>query len=169
MVSTGHSAMPTDSTSHPPRDPVSPADPPGSRPTTNPVSSGRPIRASDAEREDTVRLLHEALGEGRLDLPETEARVAAACAAVYRGELPELLDDLPAPRRDADTLADRADAPSWQTLWTALVWRARVSLWDGPGAARRLPPGPAQRRLAALLLVLAGLWLLVCAGIGAVL
>jgi hypothetical protein len=133
------------------------------------MAPGRPIRASDAEREATVRLLHQALGEGRLDLRETETRVATAYAAVYRGELPMLLGDLPRQRDDAEELPDGTGAPSWQTLWTALVWRARVSLWDGPGAARRLPPGPGQRRLAALLLVLAGLWLLVFTMIGAVL
>jgi hypothetical protein len=128
-----------------------------------------PIRASDVEREDTVQLLHQALGEGRLDLAETEARVAAAYAAVYRGELPALLDDLPRPRHAADALLDGHAAPSWQTLWTALIWRARVSLWDGPGVARRVPPGLGQQRLAALLFVLAGLWLLAWVVIGAVL
>ena len=128
-----------------------------------------PIRASDVEREDTVRLLHQAIGEGRLDLAETETRIAAAYIAVYRGELPALLGDLPGPRHAADALLDGHAAPSWQTLWTALVWRARVSLWDGPGAGRRVPPGPGQRQLAALLFVLAGLWLLAWAVIGAVL
>jgi hypothetical protein len=128
-----------------------------------------PIRASDAEREDTVRLLHEALGEGRLDLPETETRVAAAYAAVYRGELPTLLADLPEQRQDVEAFPETTAAPNWGTLWTALVWRARVSLWDGPAASRRVPPGPGQRGLAALLLVLAGLWLLISAMIGAVL
>jgi uncharacterized protein DUF1707 len=128
-----------------------------------------PVRASDAEREDTVRRLHQALGEGRLDLPETETRVAAAYAAVYRGELPELLADLPEQRHDAEALLEGTDVPNWRTLWTALVWRARVSLWDGPGTARSLPPGPGERRLAAVLLVLAGLWVLVFAMIGAVL
>jgi hypothetical protein len=127
------------------------------------------IRASDAEREDTVRLLHQGLSEGRLDLAETETRVAAAYAVAYRGELPPLLGDLPQQRHDAEPPLDGHAAPSWETLWTALVWRARVSLWDGPAAARRVPPGPRQRRLAALLFVLAGLWLLAWAVIGAVL
>lgn len=128
-----------------------------------------PVRASDAERENAVRRLHQALGEGRLDLPETETRVAAAYAALYRGELPALLADLPEQRHDAEALLAGTGAPNWRTLWTALVWRARVSLWDGPGPARRLSPGPGQRRLAVLLFVLAGLWLLFFAMIGAVL
>jgi hypothetical protein len=87
---------------------------------------------------------------------------------VYRVELSALIGALPEQQHDAQALRGRSGAPSWQTLWTALVWRARVSLWDGPGAARRLPPGPRQQRLAALLLVLSGLWLLVWAIIGAV-
>jgi hypothetical protein len=145
-------------------DPAGPSAPPG-----HPVGPGGPIRASDAEREDTVRLLHQALGEGRLDLQETETRVATAYAAVYQGELPALLGDLPGRRPDAEALLDRSGAPSWQILWSALVWRARESLWDGPGSARRIPPGPGQRRLAALLLVLAGLWPLAFTMIGAVL
>jgi hypothetical protein len=132
-----------------------------------PTGPGRPVRASHAEREETVRLVHQALGEGRLDLEEAETRAAAAYAAVYRGELPSLLDDLPLPVAPA-ALVDASGPPSWQTLWTALVWRARASLWDGPAAARRIPPGAGQRRLTALLLVLAAVWLLTWAVIGAV-
>ena len=65
-----------------------------------PAASGghaRPaaVRASDAEREDTVAVLQRALGEGRLDLDETDTRMTAAYAARYRHELASLLDDLP--------------------------------------------------------------------------
>jgi hypothetical protein len=35
------------------------------------------LRASEAEREDTVAMLHRALGAGRLDLAEADTRVAA--------------------------------------------------------------------------------------------
>jgi hypothetical protein len=128
------------------------------------------IRASDAEREDTVHLLHRALGEGRLDLHEAETRVTATYAAVYRDELPALLDDLPQHDGTARTLTGGSGVPDWQTLWTAVVWRARVGLWDEIGAATRSrPPGPRERRIAVLLLALAGLWLMICAAIGAVL
>ena len=170
---TGPSALPdgaVDSAGPFPRESTTPAAPRQTQPATAGESAhpGTSIRASDAEREDAVQQLHQALGEGRLDLAETETRVAAAYTAVYREELPVLLDDLP----EADAMAalmSGADAPSWHTVWTALVWRARASLWDGPGAAGRNPPRPEQRRLAALLLVLAGLWFLACATIGAVL
>jgi hypothetical protein len=58
---------------------------------------GRPagVRASDAEREDTVTVLQRALGEGRLELDETDTRMTAAYAARYRHELACLLEDLP--------------------------------------------------------------------------
>ena len=69
-------------------------------------------RASDAERADTVARLHEALGAGRLDLAETDERVAAAYAARHRHELADLLADLPA----GDTAF--TDAPRWDALWT---------------------------------------------------
>ena len=71
----------------------------------------RPLRASDAERESMVRLLHHALGEGRLDLQETETRVAAAYAAVYRSELPALFDDLPQRQEAAEAVLGAPRAP----------------------------------------------------------
>jgi hypothetical protein len=60
--------------------------------STDPIT---PVRASDAERADVVALLHEALGTGRLDLAETDERVAAAYAARFRHELAALVRDLP--------------------------------------------------------------------------
>jgi hypothetical protein len=53
------------------------------------------VRASDAEREDAVAALQRALGEGRLELDETDVRLTAAYSARYRHELVSLLDDLP--------------------------------------------------------------------------
>ena len=124
--------------------------------TETPTSA--PLRASNAEREETVARLHQALGEGRLDLAETEDRVAAAYAVQYRDELPLLLADLP------HSAAGRAgsDAPSWSELWVSAVWRARTTLLD-----EREHPTAAQRRTAALLLALAVLWTIACAFLGA--
>jgi hypothetical protein len=164
-AATGHAADP----GHYPGGLTAPAALGNEPPTAPRAGTGKAVRASDAEREDTVRRLHQALGEGRLNLQETETRVAAAYTAVFRGELPELVDDLPEQPSTAEALLDHTEAPSWQILWTALVWRARVSLWDGSGTSRQCAPGRGERRLAALLLALAGLWLLVCAMIGAVL
>lgn len=118
------------------------------------------LRASDAEREATVAALHRALGEGRLDLAETDERVSGAYSARYCDELPRLLADLPASRTTG------SGAPSWAELWTSLVWRARVLVrGDGTQAA----PTPRQQRIAALIAGLALAWILVCAVAGAAL
>src|SRR3954464_6724290 len=77
------------------------------------------VRASDAEREETVARLHQALGEGRLDLDETETRVAAAYAARYRDDLPLRP---PAPPGADEPHLGTGRAPSWSQLWTAVVW-----------------------------------------------
>jgi hypothetical protein len=129
--------------------------------TTAPVADAeRGLRASDAEREATVATLHHALGAGRLDLAETETRVATAYAARYRSELPELVADLPAEPSDRESAA-----PTWADVWTTMVWRARVAVY-GPTQAR---PTGAQRRAAAVLAVLALVWMLTCALFGAAL
>ncbi len=52
-------------------------------------------RASDVEREHVVGLLRTAAAEGRLTVEELETRTTAAYAAMTRGELSELLADLP--------------------------------------------------------------------------
>ena len=53
------------------------------------------LRASDAEREQTVAFLNRRCGEGRLDLDELDSRVEAAYAAVMLAELDALTRDLP--------------------------------------------------------------------------
>jgi hypothetical protein len=55
------------------------------------------LRASQAERERVVERLRVHAGEGRLDLAELEERIEAAFAAKTRGELAELMADLPEP------------------------------------------------------------------------
>ena len=121
------------------------------------ATPGTSPRASDAERADTVARLHEALGAGRLDLAETDERVAAAYAARHRHELADLLADLP---RDDTAFTD---APRWNALWTLLVWRAA----HHRHRCRRTASHAAQHRTAALLTVLAVVWFVVCAVLGA--
>ena len=55
------------------------------------------VRASQAEREGVVERLRVHAGDGRLDIAELERRIEAAYAAKTRGELAELLADLPEP------------------------------------------------------------------------
>ena len=125
-----------------------------------PSAAPSPLRASDVEREETVQRLHQALAEGRLDLAETEERVAAAYAARHRDELPPLLADLPSA---AAVPASGSAAPGWTELWVSAVWRARSALL---GPQER--PGPGQCRSAAWVVVLAVAWMALCALLGAV-
>lgn len=55
----------------------------------------QPIRASDAERERSIALLRDAVGEGRLTLEEFSERVGLAHAARTDQELASLTRDLP--------------------------------------------------------------------------
>ncbi len=52
-------------------------------------------RASDADREQAARTIHEAAGVGMLRLDETEERLTAVYAARFRPELTALVADLP--------------------------------------------------------------------------
>lgn|SRR5882757_83013 len=124
------------------------------------------LRASDAEREQTAARLYEALGEGRLDLAETEERVAAAYAARYRAGLAPLLADLPDSPHGPAALS-QSPAPGWAAIWTLLVWRARSLLWPATRAAG--PPSRWECRVAAVLTMLAVIWTMVCAVLGAAL
>ena len=58
----------------------------------------QPIRASDAERERSIALLRDAVGEGRLTLEEFSERVGLAHAARTDQELEQITRDLPAVR-----------------------------------------------------------------------
>jgi hypothetical protein len=55
----------------------------------------RDMRASDAEREATVAVLTQAVGEGRITMAEFEERSQGAYAATTKRELDGLIDDLP--------------------------------------------------------------------------
>jgi Domain of unknown function (DUF1707) len=123
-------------------------------PTHPPVRPrGRPTRNAP----DTVARLHAALGTGRLDLAETDERVAAAYAARHRHELTALLSDLP---RDNTPFTE---APTWAALWTLAVWRARIAVTGIPGSL----PTASQQRTATVLTVLAVVWMAACAVVGA--
>jgi hypothetical protein len=55
------------------------------------------VLASDAEREESTRLVAHAVGEGRLTIEEGEDRVGAVLRARHRHELAALVADLPHP------------------------------------------------------------------------
>ena len=134
--------------------------------TDHPTTSGpvaprvRRVRVSHADRADTVSRLQHALVEGRLDFTETDERVTAALAARYDSELQPLLVDLP-PHVPAS-----AGAPSWSAVWESAVWRARI-LVLGAEVGGHSRPTLEQCRSAAVLAVLAVVWMFVCAVAGA--
>lgn len=131
-------------------------DPPTSHLSVARPTPDRGLRASDADREDTVRRLHHAVGEGRLDLDEADTRTAAAYAARHRADLDPLLADLPGGDLPGG-------APSWAWIRESLVWRAHLLVW-GPDAAR---PTTAQCRTAAVLAWAGLAWFALCAVLGA--
>jgi Domain of unknown function (DUF1707) len=95
------------------------------------------VRASDAEREQVVSTLRDAMGEGRLTLAEGEERIAGVYAATYRDELPAFTADLPQPEPPRPGRASR-----------------------GPTAAGRRRRAGSPAPLVALLAVAAGIWAL---------
>jgi hypothetical protein len=116
------------------------------------------VRASHAERAATVERLHAALGEGRLELHETEERVATAYRSSYRSDLLPLLADLPA----AEPQGLRA---GWAQAWQAILKQAWVTL----ARARGKPPtDPSRRQQRAMIVVLVAslLWVFLCLLVG---
>lgn len=69
------------------------------------------VRASDAERHETARILQQAFSEGRLTVAEFDDRTSQAYQAQFRNELAQLTVDLSPARRQFDGHPDpRADA-----------------------------------------------------------
>lgn len=116
------------------------------------------VRASNAEREATVERLHTALGEGRLELDETEKRVAAAYGSSYRSELVALLADLPATE-------PRGLRAGWAQVWQTIVRQAWVSVARVRGT-QLTDPSRGQQRAMTIVLVAGVLWVLLCLLVG---
>ena len=126
--------------------------------TTVPDVASSSVRASHAERAATVERLHAALGEGRLELDETEQRVAAAYGSSYRSDLLPLLADLPA----AEPRGLRA---GWAQVWQTIVRQAWVSLARVRGT-RPTDPSRGQQQTMTVVLVASTLWVLLCLLVG---
>ena len=73
---------------------------------------GAAIRASDAEREDALRVLADHYADGRLDRAEFDERADAAFAARTREQLRALFRDLPRPAAELVQQAGRAPRPT---------------------------------------------------------
>ncbi len=88
-------------------------------------------RASDTDREQAARTIHEAAGLGMLRLDETEERLTAVYAARFRPELAALLADLPVAESRPGTSRTFADRLRQLAAWlftlvvTAAGWARR--------------------------------------------
>ena len=111
----------------------------------------QPILASDAEREHSILLLREAVGEGRLTLEEFSERVDLAQVARTTGDLAELTSDLPSqnvPSGALDATPERHRAfcshltrngpwslprhSSWRSVFGTIDLDLRQARLDGP-------------------------------------
>jgi hypothetical protein len=108
-------------------------------PTATPVPAA--LRCSNTDRERTCAVLHEAAGDGRLTIAETEERLTLAYRARYGHELAALTADLPA---GAATL----------TGWPHVASTARDQLVaDVAVLIGRRPGSPGQRTRTLLIAV----------------
>lgn len=71
------------------------------------------LRVSDADRNGTLRRLHNAVALGLIDIEEFEERSALVSQARMRAELDTLVGDLPGPRSIVTSAADRLELRGW--------------------------------------------------------
>jgi Domain of unknown function (DUF1707) len=67
------------------------------------------LRVSDADRNGTLRRLHNAVALGLIDIEEFEERSVQVSSARMRAELDVLVDDLPGPGAIVTSAADRVE------------------------------------------------------------
>jgi hypothetical protein len=99
------------------------------------------MRCTTADRERTAGLLHEAAGDGRLTMEETEERLGQAYAARYDYELEALTTDL--------TPANPSPAG-----WALVATQFRQQLLDDLAMLLGRAPGTRAQRLRILLVLL---------------
>jgi len=71
------------------------------------------MRLSDADRNGTLRRLHNAVALGLIDIGEFEERSAQVSSARQPGDLEALIEDLPGPGAIATSAADRLELSGW--------------------------------------------------------
>jgi hypothetical protein len=71
------------------------------------------LRISDADRNGTLRRLHNAVSLGLIDIGEFEERAAQVSQARMRSDLDTLIGDLPGPRAIVTSAADRVELRGW--------------------------------------------------------
>src|ERR1700749_2507875 len=71
------------------------------------------LRVSDADRNGTLRRLHNAVALGLIDIDEFEERSSQVSYARTRNELDSLVGDLPGPGALITSAADRGELLGW--------------------------------------------------------
>jgi hypothetical protein len=71
------------------------------------------LRVSDADRNGTLRRLHNAVALGLIDITEFEERSSRVSYARTRNELDSLVVDLPGPGAIVTSAADRVELRGW--------------------------------------------------------
>ncbi len=71
------------------------------------------LRVSDADRNGTLRRLHNAVALGLIDIGEFEERSSRVSQARTHGELDTLVGDLPGPGAIVTSAADRVELRGW--------------------------------------------------------
>src|SRR5437763_6565007 len=71
------------------------------------------LRVSDADRNGTLRRLHNAVALGLIDIGEFEERSTQLSYARMRSELDSLVGDLPGPGAIVTSAADRVELRGW--------------------------------------------------------
>src|ERR1700683_1448993 len=71
------------------------------------------LRVSDADRNGTLRRLHNAVALGLIDITEFEERSSRVSYARTRNELDSLVGDLPGPGAIVTSAADRVELRGW--------------------------------------------------------
>lgn len=90
----------------------------------------RDIRISDADRERAVGALHDAVGAGYITLAEFDERSTAAMHARTRGELDDVLADIPGTGQLTETPATRAEPLRLKAVMSTVE---RTNRWQAPG------------------------------------
>src|ERR1700751_2186624 len=100
------------------------------------------LRVSDADRNGTMRRLHNAVALGLIDIDEVEQRSSRVAYARTRGELDGLVGDLPGPGAIVTSAADRVELRGWAgSLKRHGEWTVPTRL----ALVRRLGPGKLGR------------------------
>lgn len=78
-----------------------------------PMAAPMTLRVSDADRNGTMRRLHNAVALGLIDIHEFEQRSSRVSFARTRSELDGLVGDLPGPGAIVTSAADRVELRGW--------------------------------------------------------